>query len=415
MGREGSVYKRCTGCRRRIRGTHCSCGHGRHTWTFMVDVAPPGARTRQQVKRGGFPRKQDAIDAMHAELVDRRRGAHVERSGLTFGEYARSWLTDRAEARVRLGRLAETTYAIYERDLRNHLLPALAEIPLQQLDGGTLTRHYAGLLDSLSAKTIANVHGLAHRILEDAVQDEVLARNPADRAVKPRAADTEQPTWTPEEVARFLDHARQRDPAWHTLFALIATTGIRRGEAVGATWAALDLDAGTLEIRQTITKAGSRVVVKEPKSSRSRRPVPLAAPVVALLRAHREHQDQQRRHAGVAWQDHDLVFTNEVGRYLYPDYVSTKFSRYARECGLPHIGGPHGLRHSLASALDANGSGLATISALLGHASTAVTSKVYTHMLKGADRTAVDAHAAALFPAHDESDDEDGQDPVTNL
>ena len=130
--------------------------------------------------------------------------------------------------------------------------------------------------------------------------------------------------------------------------------------------------------------------------------MPLAAPVVALLRAHREHQDQQRRHAGVAWQEHDLVFTNEVGRYLYPDYVSTKFSRYARECGLPHIGGPHGLRHSLASALDANGSGLATISALLGHASTAVTSKVYTHMLKGADRTAVDAHAAALFPTHDE-------------
>ena len=55
----------------------------------------------------------------------------------------------------------------------------------------------------------------------------------------------------------------------------------------------------------------------------------------------------------------------------------------------------------------------------LGHASTAVTSKVYTHMLKGADRTAVDAHAAALFPTHDEVVDEDGEedgeDPVTNL
>jgi integrase len=68
-----------------------------------------------------------------------------------------------------------------------------------------------------------------------------------------------------------------------------------------------------------------------------------------------------------------------------------------RRAGLPHIGGPHGLRHSLASALDASGNGLATISALLGHASTAVTSKVYTHMLKGADRAAVDSHAATLL------------------
>jgi site-specific recombinase XerD len=77
--------------------------------------------------------------------------------------------------------------------------------------------------------------------------------------------------------------------------------------------------------------------------------------------------------------------------------VSTRFATYARRAGLPHIGGPHRLRHSLASALDASGSGLATISALLGHASTAVNSKVYTHMLKGADRAAVDSHAAHIL------------------
>lgn len=397
MGREGSVYRRCTGCRKRITAPVCPCGHGRFTWTFVVDVARSRARSREQVKRGGFRRKQDALDSMREELVDRHRGNYPERDTLTFGEYARRWLRDRAGARRRLGRLAETTYAIYERDLRNHLLPALADIPIQELDGTTLTRHYTDLLDRLSPKTIANVHGLAHRILEDAVQDEVLGRNPADRAVKPRATETEHPTWTPDEVARFLGHVRQRDPDWHTLFALIATTGIRRGEAIGATWAALDVDQATLKICQTITKAGSRIVIKEPKTVRSRRHVPLAAPVLDLLREHRVRQDEERRRLSLVWQDADLIFTNGMGRYLYPDYVSTKFSRLARECDMPHIGGPHGLRHSLASALDANGNGLATISALLGHASTAVTSKVYTHMLKGADRAAVDAHAAALF------------------
>jgi integrase len=77
--------------------------------------------------------------------------------------------------------------------------------------------------------------------------------------------------------------------------------------------------------------------------------------------------------------------------------VSTKFATYASRAGLPHIGGPHGLRHSLASALDADGNGLAMISALLGHASTAVTSKVYTHMRKDADRAAVDQHAPVIL------------------
>ena len=182
-----------------------------------------------------------------------------------------------------------------------------------------------------------------------------------------------------------------------SLFATIAATGIRRGEAVGAIWAGVDLKTGFLEIRQTITKAGSKIVVKEPKSKRSRRLVPLPPAVVALLGEHRIRQTERRLALGSDWQDHDLVFPNEWGRFRYPDYVSTKFATYARQCGLPHIGGPHGLRHSLASALDASGNGLATISTLLGHASTAVTSKVYTHMLKGADRAAVDEHAASLF------------------
>jgi hypothetical protein len=64
----------------------------------------------------------------------------------------------------------------------------------------------------------------------------------------------------------FLAYVREDDADWHALFATIAVTGIRRGEAVGAAWAATDLGAGTLEIRQTITKAGSKVVVKSPKS-----------------------------------------------------------------------------------------------------------------------------------------------------
>lgn len=91
MGRAGSVYRRCTGCRRRITEARCPCGHGRFTWTFTVDVAPNGAATRQQVKRGGFARKQDALDAMQAELVDRRRGAHIVRTNQSFGEYATTW------------------------------------------------------------------------------------------------------------------------------------------------------------------------------------------------------------------------------------------------------------------------------------------------------------------------------------
>lgn len=147
---------------------------------------------------------------------------------------------------------------------------------------------------------------------------------------------------------------------------VITTTGIRRGEPVGATWAAPILITDSSRSGRRSPRPARRSPSSVPRSTRSRRHVPLAAPVVDLLVQHRARHDVQRKLVGPGWQDRDLIFTTGTGRYLYPDYVSTKFSAYARERGLPHIGGTHGLRDSLASALDANGNGLATISALLG-------------------------------------------------
>lgn len=62
-----------------------------------------------------------------------------------------------------------------------------------------------------------------------------------------------------------------------------------------------------------------------------------------------------------------------------PDYVSRKFQEAARGLGLTPIG-PHGLRHSLATALGGAGLPLLTVSRLLGHSSTRVTADVYSHV-----------------------------------
>jgi len=178
----------------------------------------------------------------------------------------------------------------------------------------------ARLLEHLATKTIANVHGLAHRILRDAVMDGVLPHNPADRAVKPKARDTEQPTWTPVEVADFLAYVFNDDLDWHALFATIAITGIRRGEAVGATWSATDLSAGTLEIRQTITKAGSKLIGNRrshaghdawsPCPSRSWP----SSPNIMYVRTNDAGYWEARGRTP------DLVFPNEVGGYHPRDF-----------------------------------------------------------------------------------------------
>ena len=92
----------------------------------------------------------------------------------------------------------------------------------------------------LSPKSIRNYHVTLRKALADAERLEVIDRNPASRAKAPTAVRPQTPTWTAEELAQFLRHASD-DPLF-ALWVLLATTGMRRGEAVGLRWSDIDLD-----------------------------------------------------------------------------------------------------------------------------------------------------------------------------
>jgi integrase len=115
----------------------------------------------------------------------------------------------------------------------------------------------------------------------------------------------------------------------------------------------------------------------QPKSSRSRRTIPLPAVARAALTHQRERQDAARIAAGTAWQDrYGLVFTDAVGRPLRPEGVSAAFQHAREAAGLPAL--PfHGLRHSAATMMLAEGVPLAVISEWLGHAGIAITAASY--------------------------------------
>lgn len=54
----------------------------------------------------------------------------------------------------------------------------------------------------------------------------------------------------------------------HPLWVLLATTGMRRGEALGLRWSDVDLDAGRLRVVQTVIQVRSKVTIGEPKTAR---------------------------------------------------------------------------------------------------------------------------------------------------
>ena len=197
-----------------------------------------------------------------------------------------------------------------------HVLPYIGTAPLVSVDAGTLNALYARLLaegrkdhagGGLSPRTVRYVHTITHRALKDAVKWGRLARNAADAANPPSSTATGRPdsvTWTADQLRTFLDGTRKSRHS--TAYLVLATTGLRRGEALGLRWRDLDLDAGRASIRQTVIAIKHTAVLGTPKTAKGRRTVTLDAGTVAALREHRKRQAAERLQMGAGWTDADL-------------------------------------------------------------------------------------------------------------
>ena len=161
---------------------------------------------------------------------------------------------------------------------------------------------------------------------------------------------------------------------------------MRQAEILGLRWQDLDLDAGTLWVRQTLQRIGGQTITKGPKTARSRRTLALSASLVAALVAHKDRQEFERKRAGNLWQESGLVFTSALGTPLIARNLIRDFKRHLHAAGLPQETRFYDSRHAAASLLIADGLPITAVSAMLGHALTSTTLNNYAHVLPGADR-----------------------------
>lgn len=177
-------------------------------------------------------------------------------SKVTVAEYLEGWLPS-ARARLRPG-----SYDASEFHVRGYIVPLIGDVPLQALSPTKVKAMYAELRrqgrrrggGGLSPKTIHNVHRTLSRALQDAVTDQLLPRNPADRAHR-QPESPEMPTWSAEQLRVFDRVASDGNAA---LWRLAATTGMRRGELAGPRWSDVDFAAARITIvRQRAKGAGT--------------------------------------------------------------------------------------------------------------------------------------------------------------
>jgi integrase len=290
-----------------------------------------------------------------SDVVERARALRAE--GLTLASTAERLRDEVVDA----GRITKDTLASLMRRHANG----------DASDAGT----------QLDGRTVNYVHTIIHRALKDGVRWGRLARNPADAADAPRGGQKSDGvhSWDAATLRQFLTASAASSDRLHPLWVLLATTGMRRGEALGLRWSDIDLDAGRLRVVQTIIQVRSKVTVGEPKTARGRRPIALDAGTVAVLREHRTRALEERMLVGPAFDDRGLVFHHPDGSCLKPDAVSAAFVRRVRAAGLPRLT-LKGLRHTWATLALERGIHPRVVQERLGHSTIAITLGIYSHV-----------------------------------
>ena len=208
-------------------------------------------------------------------LTKRDRGQLVPTTTMTVREF----LVDQWLPAMRLS-IGPTTLEGYRGNIERYIVPRVGDLPLRALTPPRINQLYADVRDNgrirgkgpLALKTVREVHVTLHRALEDAVSWDYLEVNPSDRATAPSATAARNErrrrirTWSAAEVNTFAAFIEGHE--LHELWALAASTGLRRSELLGLRWIDLDLKRRLLSVRRALIKIGGTAEFKDaPKSA----------------------------------------------------------------------------------------------------------------------------------------------------
>jgi integrase len=331
-------------------------------------------QTRQEVAR----KLKDFNQGLDKGIIAPRDGRQ------TFGVYLDSWLATKKPE------IEPSSWVRCDQYVRLHIKPVLGRMALVKLSAQQLSALYARKLEEgLASNTVRHIHATIHTALEDALRLDLVARNVADLVRPPKVPHLDMKTYTPEQASQLLDAAK--GDRLEALYVLMLTTACRLGELLGLRWSALDLERGEMQITAALKDVKNHRSIGAPKTSHSRRTIPLTPVAVASVRRHHIAQLEERLAHGTDWNPDQLVFCTTTGTpYARQNWHLQQYKRLIKRAGLTYIR-PHDLRHTAATLLLLEGVQPLVVSEMLGHASVAFTLATYGHVQAEMRKPARDA------------------------
>ncbi len=338
---------------------------------------------RRQVYRSFSGTKAQAHAALRDLVAEVERGEVTRNAAPTYAEWAERWLRDKAARGIR-----SRTVDSYTLLLSQHVVPSLGGLRLDRITPEAVQKLVDDLArsgristgrkgEALSGTTVRRIHQALRASLKAAVRMRLLGRNPASDVELPKSNPKPARALDMGEAMALVDQAQGTRLELPVLIA--ACSGLRRGEILGLQWRDFDEHGRTLRVDRQV---GRGRVLGPPKSESGIRDVPIPQPLVDAFVAHRARVLGAEASRPRDAYDERFVFSEADGRPWDPETISTVWRGIVRRAKIGHVR-LHDLRHSTGSILIAEGVPIPVVSEILGHASPAITMRVYAHALRG--------------------------------
>jgi integrase len=359
-------------------------------YRIRVELARDPATGKRRWHSETLPTKRAADARVSVLLREMHEGSYRAPSRETLGAFlTQSWLPW-YRTRVR-----GATFLQREIHVRRHIVPALGHARLGALTTADIDRFYVRLLDRYKPNSVRAIHTTLTTALGQAVRWGHLKASPAAGCSPPGRVKRPTTIWSAAQLAVFFASLRPVDGTLRAVVATVAFTGMRRGEALALTWSDVDLDKGVIRIERTITRTDkAKWIIGPPKSAQGRRRLPVAAELIAELRAHKTRQDADKE-VILNWPAEDWVFTDYRGRMVSPMTLHEQWKSAVGRAGLPMVR-MHDLRHAAATRMLEAGIPLKVVSEYLGHANISITADTYQHVTEETARRAGEALGGIL-------------------
>lgn len=292
-------------------------------------------------------------------------------------------------------KLRDTTFYNIKNMVEIKILPELGHLKIGQITTNRITMFLNDVSIKKDKETgkplkpkqyykdsyVQAIYSSLFRIFNVAISNGWIKDNPCNNAIKPRKNRTAKKK--PLEIEQIKDILNKTNEytTYNAIIQFQIYTGMRIGETLALTWDDIDFKKREININKTVNFIKTDFIVGPPKTENSYRTLGMNNAIYHLLKLTKKEQNVRKRELKNQYEDHNLVFSQVTGNYIYRTEINNRLNTIKKETDYEYIT-VHFLRHANATLLLNNGVDLKIVSAHLGHNDIKTTANIYADVLK---------------------------------